>query len=108
MCGWARASLAPSFPSRGSHPGLRPPQRPNKHPTMGAQKSWLLPVGGPGSGVEPLSAQYSRLYPRPSSDNQIPPISLNDSSQMVHYSFSQGYAICCPNYWIMSVLTKRN
>lgn len=43
-----------------------------------------------------------------SSDNQIPRISLNDSSQMVHYGFSQGYAICCPNYWIISVLTKRN
>lgn len=63
---------------------------------------------GPGSGAEPRFSPYPRPRPPRGSTSQIPRISLSDSSQMVHYGFSQGYAICCPNYWIISVLTERN
>lgn len=78
-------------------------------PGTGTQKSWLLSgAEGPRSGADLLSTQYPRPPSPLGSDDQIPGISLNDSSQMVPYSFSQGYAICCPNYWISSLLTKRN
>lgn len=110
VCHRARACVGPCRPLQGvPHPRLGSYGRLSKYPRHRSPEILaLVRGGGTGSGVGLPSTQYPRPCPALGCDNQIPRISLSDSSQMVHYGFSQGYAICCPNYWIISVLTKRN